>query len=99
MKLPSKSKIISLAQYKITKLSIDSRNYKFTLKSCEIIKLPPSVNGDRTSINGDGKLKYDSFDLGESNGVGGDFPRAAMAADRAPKAVNFPVIIHGQNGG
>ena len=64
-------------------------------KSCEITELPPPVNGDRASVNSDGKLKA----LGESNGVGGDLPRAVMAADRAPKAMSFPAVVDGQNGG
>ncbi|KAK9230909.1 hypothetical protein WN943_021140 [Citrus x changshan-huyou] len=41
-------------------------------------------------FNDDKKLRSDSSDLGESNGAGGDLPRAAMAADRAPKAASFP---------
>ena len=61
--------------------------------------MPPQVNGDRTSVNGDGKLKSDSSDLGESNGVGGDLPRAAMATDRAPKTMSFSAVVHGQNRG
>ena len=60
--------------------------------------MPPPVNGDRNSANGDGKLKSDSSDLDESNGTGGDLPRGAMAADRAPKAVSFLAVVHGQNG-
>ncbi|KAH9685161.1 TTF-type domain-containing protein [Citrus sinensis] len=58
-----------------------------------------TVNGDQTSVNGDGKLKSDSSDLGESNAAGGDLPRMAMAADHASKAVSFPAVVHGQNGG
>ncbi|KAH9685484.1 hypothetical protein KPL70_013981 [Citrus sinensis] len=53
----------------------------------------------RTSVNDDGKLRFDSSDLGDSNGTGSDLPRAVMAADRAPKAVSSPAVVHGQNGG
>ena len=42
------------------------------------------------SVNDDEKLKSDSSDLSESNGVGDDLPRVAMAADRAPKVASFP---------
>ncbi|KAH9688534.1 Superoxide dismutase (Cu-Zn) 4A [Citrus sinensis] len=45
---------------------------------------------DGGKVNDDEKLRSDSSDLGESNGAGGDLPRAAMAADRAPKAASFP---------
>ena len=46
--LPLKSQITSLPQSKITKLSTDSGNYKFTPKPCEIIELPPPVNDYQT---------------------------------------------------
>ena len=52
--------------------------------------MPLPVNGDQTSVNDNRKLRSDGSDLGESNGAGGDLPRAAMAADRAPKAASFP---------
>ena len=44
--------------------------------------MPPPVNGDWNSANGDG----------------GDLTRTAMVADRAPKAVSFLAVVHGQNG-
>ena len=62
-------------------------------------ELPLPVNGDGNSINNDGKLRPDSSDLDESNCALSDLPRAAMAADCAPKAVSFPTIVHGQNRG
>ena len=83
---------------KTTKLSTIFINYQFTLKFYEITELPLPVNDDRTLVSDDGKLRYDSLDLSESN-VGGDLPCPATVADRAPQTVRFPVVIHTQNRG
>ncbi|KAL9422739.1 hypothetical protein AB3S75_034925 [Citrus x aurantiifolia] len=50
--------------------------------------MPLLVNGHRNSIVSDRKLNNESLSHAESNGGGGDLPRAAMALDRAPKVVN-----------
>ena len=65
-------------------------NYKFTPNFYEITELPLPVNGDRTSVNDDGKLRSNSLDLGESNCADGDLPRAVTAADRSSKIREFP---------
>ena len=49
-----------------------------------------SVNGDRTSVNDDGKLRSDGSDLGESNDAGGDLPREATTANWSSKVREFP---------
>ena len=63
----------------------------------EITKIPLPINGHRNSFDGDGKLKFDSSSHAESNGGGGDLPRAAMAPDRAPKAVSPSMADQRQN--
>lgn len=83
----------------MTKSRLGINNVRGLILVRESSELPPPVNGDRNSVNDDGKLRSDSSDLCESNGAGGDLPRAAMAADRTPKAVIFPAVVHGQNGG
>ena len=71
--LDEKTKIPTKSE--ITKLPLDR----------EITKIPLPVNGHRNSSDGDGKLRSDSSDLGESNGGGRDLPRALPAADRSSK--------------
>ena len=44
-----------------------------------------------------GKLKSESAGHTESNGGGGDLPSAAMASDRAPKAVSLSTADQRQN--
>ena len=65
---------------------------------CEITEIPLPVNGDRTSVNDDRKLKSDSSDLGESNGGGRDLPRALPAADRSSKIRKFLVVVFSTDG-
>ena len=55
---------------------------------------PSSVNGDRTSVNDDGELRFASSGLGESNGGGRESPRALPAADRSSKV---PHIFGGRS--
>ena len=51
----------------------------------EITKIPLPVNDHRNSSNGDGKLRSDRSSHAESNGGGGDLPRALSAADQSSK--------------
>ena len=55
---------------------------------CEITKIPLPVNDHWNSFDDDGKVRTESSSHAESNGGGGDLPRAVMAPDRAPEVVN-----------
>ena len=46
-----------------------------------------------------GKLGFDSSNHVESNSVGGELPRAATTANRAPQAASFQAVVHNQNSG
>ena len=80
----------------MTKIPTKSEIIKLPLDR-EITKISLSVNGHRNSSAGDGKLRTESSSHAESNGGGGDLPRAAMAPDRAPEVVNPPTADQRQN--